>query len=399
MRNIHYIYIAAAAVFLHLNIDATAHCEFSCVGSAGEKMPYPGAEYSQEREDLTSCYEKNDTTVLIFDEKKWNFGDVQEDGGEVEHLFSFKNASSKPVVILDVSSGCGCTTPSFSRKPVLPGAEGEVKVVFDPMNRPGRFTKGVVVITSTNERYTLTVEGNVLPRKLTVEESYPFDLGEGLRMSSNFHAFSFLGRGDSAQEEFVVYNTSSRDAKFKLRATRESGLLKVESPSVVKAGGLAVIKLSYVIPADSKRYGSLDDVFAVVVNGKESKTWLSTHAIAVDKFDPAIDDMSRPSCKLSKNFIKFGDIKHGSEVENHSIEIINEGESELIIRAVEWKSQALKCSLVEGEKIAPGQSRRVELKLSTAGCEYGVWVDRLTLITNDVERPMVSVRLTAIVVE
>ena len=399
MKNIHYIYIVAAAVFLHLNIDATAHCEFSRVGSAGEEIPGLGVKNSQKTEDFTLYREKNDTTALIFDTKKWNFGDIPEDGGEVEHLFSFKNGSSKPVVILDVSSGCGCTTPSFSRKPVLPGADGEVKVVFDPMNRPGRFTKGVVVITSTNERYTLTVEGNVLPRKLTVEESYPFDLGEGLRMSANFHAFSYLGRGDSAQEEFVVYNTTSRDAKFELRAKRKSGLLKVESPSVVKADGLAVIKLRYEIPADSKRYGSLDDVFVVAVNGKESRTLLSTHAIAVDKFDPAIDDMSRPSCKLSKNFIKFGDVKHGSQSENHYIEIFNEGESELIIRAVEWKSKALECSLVEGERIAPGQSRKVEFKLLTEGCEYGVWVDRLTLITNDAERPMMSVRLTAIVVE
>ena len=208
-----------------------------------------------------------------------------------------------------------------------------------------------------------------------------------------------MGRGDEAEEVIVVYNTSDKEATFKLRPMRHSGMLHIQAPATIKAKGLATITLRYKVPENSNRYGTLDDVFNVVVNGKESRVLLSTHAIAVDKFDPSVDDTAIPSCELSKNFIKFGDVKHGAKVENQTIEIVNNSEADLVVRAVEWKSEALKCSLRAGDKIAAGESRKVTFTLDTSNCDFGVWVERVSIITNDVERPMQSVRVTAIVVD
>ena len=381
MSNIPYYKIAVAVIFLTLS----------------------GAIHAQESVQDVAVQDKlsveNIAASLKFEELSWNFGDVQENGGVVEHIFKFTNTSSKPVVILDVSASCGCTSPHFSRKPIMPDALGEIKVEFDPMNRPGRFSKGVVVALSTKERITLTIEGNVLPRQLTLEETYPFDLGEGVRMNSNFHAFSYLGRGDEAEEIVVVYNTSDKDVTFDLRPKKTSALLHVKAPAMIKAKGLATMTLTYKIPENSNCYGTLDDVFTIVVNSKESRTLLSTHAIAVDKFDPSIDDTAIPSCELLKNFIKFGDVKRGVKVENNTIEIVNNSEADLLIRAVEWKSSALSCSLRAGDKIAAGESRMLTFTLDTSDCDYGVWIDRVSIITNDAERPMQSVKVTAIVVD
>ena len=122
---------------------------------------------------------------ILFEEPKWNFGDVQESGGSVEHTFVFTNVSDRPVVIVDVSTGCGCTTPKYSRKPVLAGAKGEIVVAFDPINRPGHFSKGVSVMTSASkEPVLLQVEGNVVPREKTLEELFPVDMGGGVRFDS-----------------------------------------------------------------------------------------------------------------------------------------------------------------------------------------------------------------------
>ena len=123
MGFIHYIIIAISAIFL-----------------------FPAQVLAQQSE-------------LSFDEQTWYFGDIKEDGGNVEHSFSFTNTTSKPVVILDVTSGCGCTTPKYSKKPVMPGQKGEVVVSFDPMNRPGRFSKGVAVQTSA---FITKVNRNIL---------------------------------------------------------------------------------------------------------------------------------------------------------------------------------------------------------------------------------------------
>ena len=158
-----------------------------------------GAQCLQAQEVVSQAnfVEQQESASIKFDTQNWNFGDVEESGGNVTHIFTFTNISQRPVVVLDVSASCGCTSPSFSRKPVMPGARGEISVVFDPINRPGKFSKGVSVRLSSNERVSLNIEGNVIPRERSVDELYPFEVGAGLRLDSNFHAFSYLGRGDA----------------------------------------------------------------------------------------------------------------------------------------------------------------------------------------------------------
>lgn len=352
---------------------------------------------AQEVVSQTNFVEQQESASIKFDTQNWNFGDVEESGGNVTHIFTFTNISQRPVVVLDVSASCGCTSPSFSRKPVMPGAKGEISVVFDPINRPGKFSKGVSVRLSSNERVSLNIEGNVIPRERSVDELYPFEVGAGLRLDSNFHAFSYLGRGDEAKATIVIYNTSDKDASIELRPTKSSGLLRVEAPQSIKAQALDKITLTYKVEEGSGRYGMLDDVFSVVVNGKESRTLISTHAIAVDKFLPIVDDMTAPSCELSKNFIKFGELKHGSRIEDSSVELVNDGEVELVVRAVEWKSSALTCSLKAGDKLKAGEKRKIRFAYDSSTSDYGVWVDRVSIITNDPERPMLTLRITAIV--
>lgn len=339
-------------------------------------------------------------TQLVFDHTTWSFGDIEEQNGSVEHTFTFENRSSKPIVIVDVMSGCGCTTPTYSRKPIVAGARGEIKVAFDPMNRPGKFSKGVSVMTSSSTTpVTLTVEGNVIPREKTTEELYPFDLGSGVRLTATFHSFAYVGRGERVSERIGWINTSGRDVTLKLLPKQSSGMVKVDAPVILKAGQRGEITVSYEVQEQSRRYGTLRDVFGVAVNGREAPVILTFDAIAVDKFDRVTDDISLPSCELSKNFIKFGEVKHGKTAVNASLSIVNEGGSDLIIRAVEWSTKALGCSLKAGDTIKAGQSVVVKLSLNTSDCDHGVWVDRLRIITNDASRPMQTMRVTAIVVD
>ena len=126
---------------------------------------------------------------------------------------------------------------------------------------------------------------------------------------------------------------------------------------------------------------------------------LSAQAIAVDKYDADNDDISVPVARFSKNFIKFAEVKHSTTVVNQDLEITNEGESDLIIRAVEFNNKALQCSLKEGDRIRAGGKKSVQLTLNTSDCDFGVWVDRLRIVTNDPVHPMRTLRVTAVVVE
>ena len=358
-------------------------------------LGFPSVARSQE-----SAVGSKGTQTVRFDHEKWNFGDVAEDGGKVEHAFVFTNVSSKPVVVLDVVSGCGCTTPSYSRKPVMRGEKGEIVVSFDPMNRPGHFSKGISVqISGATEPVTLLVEGVVTPRVKSTEELYPFDMGGGVRFDSNFRAFAYVGRGERVEESIGWINTSGRDVRLSFEELERSGMLRIEAPRMLKAGEKGAIVIAYEVPSDSDRYGTLSDVLGVDIDGRRARTMLSVHAIAADRHDTAADDMSSPKGELSKKFIKFGDVKHGRTVADASVELTNIGDNELVIRAVEWQSKALKCSLKAGDRVAAGGKTVVKFTLDTSEVDYGVWVDRVRIITDDPSRPMQTLRVTAVVVE
>ena len=106
-----------------------------------------------------------------------------------------------------------------------------------------------------------------------------------------------------------------------------------------------------------------------------------------------------PVARFSKNFIKFAEVKRSTTVVNQELEILNDGEIDLIIRAVELNDKSIQCSLKAGEKIRPGEKKRVRLILNTSECDYGVWVDRLRVVTNDPRHPMRTLRVTAVVVD
>ena len=94
--------------------------------------------------------------IIEFGEDTFDFGTVKE-GAIIEHVFKFKNTGDAPVILAQVTASCGCTTPSYSQEPILPGKEGEVKVAFDSNNQVGVHQK-IVTIASNAENKVTTVQ-------------------------------------------------------------------------------------------------------------------------------------------------------------------------------------------------------------------------------------------------
>lgn len=101
-----------------------------------------------------------------FNKNVHDYGSVKEEVEVALSEFEFTNTGKTPVVIQRVITSCGCTTPSYTREPVLPGKKGKVKVAYNTIHRPGTFRKNVRVYTNVPDTvYTLTIKGNVIPRK------------------------------------------------------------------------------------------------------------------------------------------------------------------------------------------------------------------------------------------
>lgn len=96
---------------------------------------------------------------MAFTTDSHDFGTVAE-GPAAEYEFSFKNTGKEPIVVQRVQASCGCTTPSYSKDPVLPGKQGTIKASFATQGRPGAFTKTITVVSNAGTK-VLTIKGQV----------------------------------------------------------------------------------------------------------------------------------------------------------------------------------------------------------------------------------------------
>ncbi|MEM5566016.1 DUF1573 domain-containing protein [Psychroserpens sp. AS72] len=80
-------------------------------------------------------------------------------------VFTFTNTGDAPLLITNVKASCGCTVPTYSKAPILPGESGELNIKYDT-KRLGNFTK-TVTVTSNAEggNKILKIKGNIIAAK------------------------------------------------------------------------------------------------------------------------------------------------------------------------------------------------------------------------------------------
>jgi hypothetical protein len=102
---------------------------------------------------------------IRFEKTEHNLGNILQ-GEKVGYNFLFTNVGDASLVIMDASASCGCTVPRYSRKPIPPGGDGSVEVVFDSSGRMGRQTKTVTLKTNgKNKVVHLTIKANITIKK------------------------------------------------------------------------------------------------------------------------------------------------------------------------------------------------------------------------------------------
>lgn len=94
-------------------------------------------------------------------------GSTEHDFGDLAHLkpvahtFRFKNISDHPLVIDNVRPACGCTTPDWTTRPILPDSTAEIKIEYDARDQ-GYFRKSIkVYVSGQRKAEKLWIEGFV----------------------------------------------------------------------------------------------------------------------------------------------------------------------------------------------------------------------------------------------
>jgi hypothetical protein len=93
-------------------------------------------------------YKKGEFPAIEIPEANFDFGTINQ-GDKVEHVFKFKNIGKNDLYVMHAQASCGCTIPEWTKEPVKPGANGEIKIIFNSAGKSGEVQKTVTLMTNT----------------------------------------------------------------------------------------------------------------------------------------------------------------------------------------------------------------------------------------------------------
>lgn len=331
----------------------------------------------------------NPSTPFLFDLDTWNFGEIEETGGKVSYTFHFTNTSSKPKVIEHVSMSCGCTTASYSKQPIMPGKDGEIKITFDPVKQPGTFKKNIRVTTDNGKcQYNLSISGVVNPRTLKIDEQYPYRLtAKGLQLDAIKANFGYVTHNIPQKKIIRMVNTSDKTIHISIHSIgKESGKLSMDYPKTLKPGEKGTLTLTYSIKNNT--FGTLADKLEISVQGIIQTQVITVEGIAVEKTDRS--NSKKPQLRYQPSFVNFGK-QTTSKTYTAEIEMYNDGNAPLIIRHLEYKGN-VSIGLTPGTTIAPKKKKTITLKFTPPANGKGEIEGGVSIISNDPNRPMREIR-------
>ncbi|XLS29544.1 DUF1573 domain-containing protein [Flavobacteriaceae bacterium M23B6Z8] len=99
---------------------------------------------------------------LQFEKTSHNFGIIAQNI-PVSHTFRVTNSGDFRVVINDISTPCGCTTPVYEQGLQLnPGESSEITLTYNAQ-AIGAFIKTATVTYNKDQTVSLTLTGEVIP--------------------------------------------------------------------------------------------------------------------------------------------------------------------------------------------------------------------------------------------
>lgn len=323
--------------------------------------------------------------VVGFSDKMYDFGTIKEINGAVFYNFEFVNTGKAPVLIKNVESSCGCTSPQWSKEPVLPGKKGFVKATFDPKDRPGFFDKTITVYSNANTPVVeLKIKGNVEGRARTMLDDFPYELPSGLRLSLESISLMKVRKGETKTMQFGVFNNSGKEAVLSFSGLPAHLKMSVSSPKIDNKAQ-AVITASYNSGLKGE-YGLNEESVTMVVNGKNYTLPVS---IFVEEDFSQINLSSAPAIDADKKFHNFGNTS-SSQQQTFVYLIKNSGNAPMKIHRFYTNDKRVEVEMAKTQ-LQPGETLPLTVK-TRIGAEPGKLTSLISVISNCPLNPEFNLR-------
>lgn len=328
----------------------------------------------------------NSQGKAVFTSTASNLGTIHEEEGPVESIFVFTNKGTGPIAITSVKSVCGCTAPEWSSDPVAVGSQGFIKVVYNPANRPGYFSKGITVSTDGRPSVqVLKITGKVIPRPKGPRELYPFEEGN-LRLRSNHLTFGRAYKDETVSRTTVLYNQGKRPIRFSPARTELPPYLKVRLDTLVLLPGKTTqMEISYNASMQGGWGFIFENFFLVTSDRNKPMKRINVSIEIKERFDKSSTALAKaPRLLLGKASVDFGKVAEGGMFQD-SIQLKNTGKSTLIVREIESPCGCTRTRLSK-PFVEPGQSEWLYVSFNSKGRE-GPQLKELKIICNDPRKP------------
>ncbi|MDR1866399.1 MAG: DUF1573 domain-containing protein [Bacteroidales bacterium] len=333
--------------------------------------------------------------VAGFENTAHDFGKVNESEGSANHNFAFKNTGTSPLIIRDVTTTCGCTTPEWTKQPVAPGASGFIKVSYDVKGRPGVIDKTITVHSNGKPATVdLHITGEVIPTDRSPAEAYRFRMGN-LQLDNLHIAYDRIYPYEKPTLTVTAYNPGPETASISFVDLPPHISVNV-TPSRIGKDEKASIKVTY-NAAGKKEWGFVNDRLKMILNGDKSKDYtLMVTATIEEDFSRWTDSQlqNAPVAALDQTVVEAGKIRQGEKKE-YRVKISNSGKSKLLIRKAESTSRQVE--VAAPKEIAAGASAELTIRYDSSE-QSGEQNKTIFIITNDPKNSQMTLRLKAEVI-
>lgn len=325
------------------------------------------------------------------DAYEWDFGTIYETDGVVKHAFRLKNIGESALVIERVSVECGCLTPKFSKTPIGVGENREIEVAFDPKNFSGEVSKRVTVISGRRKIASITIRATVIPRERAIEELYPFELAGGVRCDRTYLPLGYVWNGHGNTSVARLYNSSARTVNISYMPLPADSRLHISSPRNLAPSETCEVLFTLDLTDDNDYYGVVSETVYAIVEGEKSPIAFTVMAVAVDDF--SLRESRGATCVVSPVTFDFGKVD-AEKTLTGEFTITNTGLRELIVRRVD-RTADTSTDLEEGTVVEPGESITRRLSFVINGADISRANGSITIITNDSQNPLATIRCMA----
>ena len=338
--------------------------------------------------------------VILFNQQRHDFGDIQENLGEVTHNFVFRNAGNEPLVISNVRTSCGCTVPEYSELPIAPGDTGCVKITFNPAGRPGKFSKPIYVQSNTTpERTILRIIGNVVQDASVPDMQYAYRIGD-VALKSLHVSMSKIPKGRIKEDSLEIANVGG--VALVPQAVNVPQHITVSfHPDTLEKGDVGVMRVTY-NPDAIDDWGYRRDEFNIVGTISEDTpadnsyyNTITVSGVLQEDFDAYTPEQleKAPILVLGRPVVDFK-VVEGTQKVRREIYVVNAGYSPLEIHKVRVDDNVLKAT-VKKNKIKPGQSTTMVIELDPMRARTNTLLSEIFIVSNDPTNPSQSIRITA----